>query len=1109
MPPHFYLRCLGIAELRSPSGGPVKFRTRKPLALLFYLAVEPRQPHRRDRLADLLWPKASVLEGRHSVATALSVLRGKLGHEAFEATRDLVRFTFAELDLDLDRLATGDVLGDEFTPALDVGGFLEDFEIADAPEFQLWRDQQRARRFPEIRDAFVRLMDRCRRTGDFRRIETLADRLFALDDLSEDAIRAKMEARAFDGDRLGALRLFEQWRHRLVEELGAQPSAMVDGMAIRLRRRGWEQTRAVPLPPVFTDRWKGRPFVGRTSQYRTLYEVWERTMRSQARHALILGDSGIGKSTLVERLVTAAGLEGAASTRVQCYELERDIPYTALGGLVRGLLDRPEIAGTPPEWLAELAAIAPDLKARFSGLPPVPDTQGETARIRLSEAMHQLVTTIAEEHPVILVVDDVHLADDVSVAVLHLLMRRTQSQRIMVVLTARPAELTRAPSAARLRENQRGLGLEILELPPLTPDESAEVVEGLAQAAEVTPNLTARRALVRAAAGVPMVIELLFRDWQTNGDRCLALSVGAMTADAVSASSETAYQQILDRVMGDLDDGARAVINLASVLGARLNDLPMYQLVDLSVAQTMAGMARLTELRLLRDGGRALDFRNEVIRAHAYFGVPSPLRTALHGRIADVLLENEGRGETVAGLEIAWHCIRAGRPEQSTPHLLTGAQEAMENGAPFEAEQALSSAMEWLQPRHHPHAMILLAEALQEQGRWEESRSLLAARFNATDDAVKEAAFVLAARARCVEGAHDSEILDLESALKDIVMNGVSLTSRARAAHAYCQLTHHTSGSSNSRDLYDSCASIPLSSLSVHEKTDLLLARTKLVYFGHMEDQYQETTEALELHRREQHRLGMANQAVALTENVLGCMSVSQGKYEQSVPYFLRTIQLGEKLGNERLVSRSAANLSMVMGRLGRYAEQARWAELGLSKDQRSTQDLYRFKLVYHDTWALTMLGETERAEALLSSEVSRWSEAVPRWIRCVRPLLFADVKFIAGRPREAAKDAAEVFRESDQDCFHEGYAGVSARWRAKLADVELDAEDCLGCLTRLTGRLHHFDVVDRAEILSSLLLVQRMLDKETRTTELRLKETLRALPDAVGAQMALLEFPT
>ena len=788
MPPHFYLKCLGNPELRSPSGDPVKFRTRKPLALLLYLAVEPRHPHRRDRLADLLWPKGSALEGRHSVATALSVLRGKLGAQALETTRDLVRFTFGQLELDLDRLSRGDVLGDEFTPALDVGGFLEDFDVADAPEFQMWRDQQCARLLPSLREAFIRLMDRCRRTGDFRRIEVLADRLQTLDDLSEDAIRAKMEARALDGDRLGALRLFEQWRLRLSDELGAQPSALIDGMAIRLRRRGWEQTRAVPLPPVFTDQWKGRRFVGRSVQYQALYEVWERTMRSQARHALVLGDSGIGKSTLVERLVTAAGIEGAASTRVQCYELERDIPYTAIGGLVRGLLDRPEIAGTPPEWLAELAALVPDLKARFTGLPPVPETQGETARIRLAEAIHQLLMAVAEEHPVIVVVDDVHLADDVSVAVLHLLMRRTQSQRIMVVLTARPAELSRAPSAARLRENQRGLGLEIIELPHLTPDESAELVEGLAQAAETEPSLTVRRALVRAAAGIPMVLELLFRDWQTNGERCLALSVGAMTADAIEAGTEGAYRQILDRVVGDLDDVSRAVLNLASILGARLNDLPMYQLVDLSVAQTMAGMARLTELRLLRDGGHALDFRNEVIRAHAYFGVPSPHRTALHGRIADLLLASDGRGESVPGLEIAWHCVRAGRTAESTPYLLRGAREAMQSGAPFETEQALSSAMGWLPIRHHTEALLLLAESLQEQGRWKESRKVLGGELDPLDDETREMKFVLSVRAANFEGVPQAEAESLRKLLRDVMTGGKTPRSRTRAAYVCSQI---------------------------------------------------------------------------------------------------------------------------------------------------------------------------------------------------------------------------------------------------------------------------------------------------------------------------------
>ena len=63
-----YLRCLGQPVLFAPTGEPIRFRTRKHLALLVYIAVDARS-HRRDRLAELFWPKVSGIEARHSLAT--------------------------------------------------------------------------------------------------------------------------------------------------------------------------------------------------------------------------------------------------------------------------------------------------------------------------------------------------------------------------------------------------------------------------------------------------------------------------------------------------------------------------------------------------------------------------------------------------------------------------------------------------------------------------------------------------------------------------------------------------------------------------------------------------------------------------------------------------------------------------------------------------------------------------------------------------------------------------------------------------------------------------------------------------------------------------------
>jgi hypothetical protein len=77
----FQLRCLGRPQLISPGGETVRFKVRKHLALLTYLALEPRIPHRRDKLADLLWGKVSPAEGRHSLATAASPKGGKAGRQ--------------------------------------------------------------------------------------------------------------------------------------------------------------------------------------------------------------------------------------------------------------------------------------------------------------------------------------------------------------------------------------------------------------------------------------------------------------------------------------------------------------------------------------------------------------------------------------------------------------------------------------------------------------------------------------------------------------------------------------------------------------------------------------------------------------------------------------------------------------------------------------------------------------------------------------------------------------------------------------------------------------------------------------------------------------------
>jgi DNA-binding SARP family transcriptional activator len=190
-----YLRCLGQPAPFAPSGEPIRFRTRKHLALVVYLAVEGRS-HRRDRLAELLWPRVAANEARHSLATALSILRPRLGLDGLETSRDHVRLQPGRVALDLERLQSGDVLGTEVSGPLEVAAFLDGFDVVDSAEFTHWKD------------ALLVLIDRCRRTGDTRQIEQLADRMLALDDLSEEAIRAGSGLTARSPSRFSNLRAY-------------------------------------------------------------------------------------------------------------------------------------------------------------------------------------------------------------------------------------------------------------------------------------------------------------------------------------------------------------------------------------------------------------------------------------------------------------------------------------------------------------------------------------------------------------------------------------------------------------------------------------------------------------------------------------------------------------------------------------------------------------------------------------------------------------------------------------------------------------------------------------------------------------------------------------
>jgi DNA-binding SARP family transcriptional activator/tetratricopeptide (TPR) repeat protein len=1093
---------LGRPALIAPDGSLVRFRVKKHLALLIYLAVEPRAPQRREYIADLLWPNAPVGEGRHSLATAVSILRGMFGPGAVESTRDTIRLAFGGLATDLERLESGNVLGNELEPALEIGDLLQDLELPDAPGFCHWKDRLRAHWRPMIQTALLALLDRARRDGDWRQLDRLADRLFELEELSEQGMRAKMEAVALAGDRVAALKLYGQWSARLQEELSAVPSPLMQRFAEHLRRGGLAGGGSRPVASATAV----RPFVGRADEYRALYEVWEATLERRPRHAILRGESGVGKTTLVARLLAAAALEGTAVARVRCYELEQEIPYAALTSLLAVLLDCPGAAATPPECLADLGLLLPAVRHRFPTLPTAVEAQGEGARLRFSEAAFQLITAVAEDQPVVLAVDDLHLADDVSLAVLHHVLRRLEGQRVMMVFAGRTADSSQSPNAARLIESAPHLGIRIINVEPLDEEASDQALGLMLTHGGVRPGTATRRALVRASHGYPMVLALLAHDWGVHRSASLALSLEAMTRDPASqgrssSMAQDTYALLLDRVLQRLDSRTRPVLDLAAVLGSRMNELRFYELLGLSSAYTMGALSVLGDHHVMRSGGPGIEFVNDLVRVHLYLRIPATIRRQLHHLVAEELLQRSEDTEKVGGLELAWHLMRCGRVREAVACLLRGAREAIDHGAAWEAEQALCTAEPELTDEEVAEARLLLAEAIQEQGRFQESRQVILS-INCREERTRLLATALELSGRRylrpTTGPLAIEILE--------GLLGIAATPHAGRARAIAiSSAAYFLRFAESEDLADAVVAVARevesSELPAADEVKVTLARAMAEYHRR---RLPESEEAIRSGLEKLLLAGITNTSLLECYNGLGAIACARGRYEEGEREFAAAHEVARRIGNATYAARSAANLGLCSVRLGRVAEGIHHMERALAAWEGGE---WYWEAPVHLSFLATALAQGAQFQQTFET-LAKLDRAIPDcaapWMEQSCLLGKADALYLLGRSKEAESAARAALGNQFQSPRSTSRPGPYSRWLARLASkAQLEqAREAIDELLRRPGML---DMIDRAETLAARIQIEARIGDEvglragaTSSYQERLSATLASMPEGV-----------
>jgi ATP/maltotriose-dependent transcriptional regulator MalT len=370
--------------------------------------------------------------------------------------------------------------------------------------------------------------------------------------------------------------------------------------------------------------------------------------RGQLRVVLLLGDPGMGKTRLAAEI--AARRHDIVTLSARAYPLGTT---AALGLWVEALerrlrtLDAGDIVALAGESARDLAVVLPSV-----GTAVGKRGSGRTPRIRVLAALANLLATLSLRSALVVVLDDVHLADGSSWEALHFLAGSLAESRILLVLTARPSELFDDAIATGVVHalEQEGV-LARRTVGPL----GAGAMRELAKAEtgdDVPPALIAW--LMDRSRGVPLFALGLLR--------ALLEEDADLARPVLRELPEDLSQRIRAR-LARLGTGDRSALELIAALGYRVRISDLVTLTGSGDAELSDALDRLVRARWLTQDEHGGDLRFEVthpiIQEAIYQGIGPASRRSLHRRIARMLVADGALGMA------APHFVRSADPGDS------------------------------------------------------------------------------------------------------------------------------------------------------------------------------------------------------------------------------------------------------------------------------------------------------------------------------------------------------------------------------------------------------------------------------------------------------------
>ncbi len=717
----YRLRLIGQPELSGPDG-PVRITAIRAQAVLWYLSAQPRRKVPRIQLVDLLWDDCIETEGRNRLRTTLSRLRAELPVWPLCAEGDALWWDAAAgIRVDAAEFAALRQVADDASrnpgqvraalsaaAALWQGPFLDGFHVPNSGGYDEWVLQERQCWDQEVLAVLSGLHDLDAGAGDWPAAVAHALAALKIAPLQESFHRWLMYAHYQRGDRAQALACYAACERLLRNEVGVAPDpktvTLRDAIATgRLPRPATAAAPDAPPPPAQpVPPPAATPpdlfLVGRSQELDWIRQGLTLAWSGSGRVVLLHGEAGIGKSRLV-RAVTVPDqtLSGGAEHRTLLighgYESAAGLPYApfveALTHVLPSVdLDRLSLAAT---WLAQVSRLVPDLAERVPGL-PVPEEADGQSECLMYEAVARFLAALPS--PLLMVVEDVHWADEATLQLLAYLARHPALAGCGILATARAGSIPERVERL-LHDLQRQGLLEWLEVGALTAAEIGQFVTAFTG----RPDDALAERVCTETRGNPLFAIEVIRSLQEQAGQHHSLA-GALEALPIPPS----VQEVIRGHLSRLPTPTTVFLAAAAIFPRPAPFQIIRQVSGLSEEEALMALEALLRSGILAEeaagaGNRpCIAFRHDLIRRTVANSTSFARREALHRRTYDCLEQVAGPNPPLQMVEqLAHHATAGGRWEQGLLWSQRAASAAMQVYAYAAAVPLLEQALKCLE----------------------------------------------------------------------------------------------------------------------------------------------------------------------------------------------------------------------------------------------------------------------------------------------------------------------------------------------------------------------------------------------------------------------------